>query len=121
MFEHWATFRLFDIHLWLQGPSVAIDTACSSSLVALHFARLSMQHGGCSAGLAAGVNLPMNWPTTAMFAAAGMTAQDGRCTALDAAADGYVRAEACVCIALRCAFPCDCTAYLAVCSCYSIG
>lgn len=86
----------------LQGPSVAIDTACSSSLVAVHFVRQSMQPGGCSAGVAAGVNLPMNWPTTVMFVAAGMTAPDGRCKALDAAADGYVRAEACICIALRC-------------------
>lgn len=86
----------------LQGPSVAIDTACSSSLVAVHFVRQSMQPGGCTAGVAAGVNLPMNWPTTVMFVAAGMTAPDGRCKALDAAADGYVRAEACICIALRC-------------------
>ena len=86
----------------LQGPSVAIDTACSSSLVAVHFVRQSMQPGGCSAGVAAGVNLPMNWPTTVMFVAAGMTAPDGRCKALDAAADGYVRAEACICMALRC-------------------
>ena len=85
-----------------QGPSIAIDTACSSSLVAVHFVRQSMQSGGCSAGVAAGVNLPMNWPTTVMFVAAGMTAPDGRCKALDAAADGYVRAEACICIALRC-------------------
>ena len=27
--------------------------------------------GGCSAGLAAGVNLPMNWPTTAMVCGSG--------------------------------------------------
>lgn len=32
--------------------------------------------------------------TTAMFQRAGMLAPDGRCKALDAAADGYVRAEA---------------------------
>lgn len=31
--------------------------------------------------------------TTAMFQRAGMLAPDGRCKALDAAADGYVRAE----------------------------
>ena len=91
-----------NVEVLLQGPSVAIDTACSSSLVAVHFVRQSMQPGGCSAAVAAGVNLPMNWPTTVMFVAAGMTAPDGRCKALDAAADGYVRAEACICIALRC-------------------
>lgn len=32
--------------------------------------------------------------TTAMFQRAAMLAPDGRCKALDAAADGYVRAEA---------------------------
>lgn len=32
--------------------------------------------------------------TTAMFQKAGMLAPDGRCKTLDAAADGYVRAEA---------------------------
>ena len=43
----------------------------------------------------------MNWETTFMFATAAMTAPDGRCKTLDAAADGYVRAEACVVIKLR--------------------
>ncbi len=38
-----------------------------------------------------------------MFATAAMTAPDGRCKTLDAAADGYVRAEACVVIKLGCA------------------
>jgi acyl transferase domain-containing protein len=32
--------------------------------------------------------------TTAMFQKAGMLAPDGRCKTMDAAADGYVRAEA---------------------------
>ena len=37
-----------------------------------------------------------------MFAGAGMMAADGRCKTLDAAADGYVRGEACVVVKLRC-------------------
>ena len=80
---------------------MTIDTACSSSLVTTHFAITAIAGGGCTAGVSAGVNLPMNWETTFMFAAAAMTAPDGRCKALDAAADGYVRAEACVVVKLR--------------------
>jgi NADPH:quinone reductase-like Zn-dependent oxidoreductase/3-oxoacyl-(acyl-carrier-protein) synthase len=78
----------------LQGPALAVDTACSSSLVAVHSAALSMAAGGCAAAVAAGANLTL-WPDTpAMFKRAGMLAEDGRCKTLDAAADGYVRAEA---------------------------
>lgn len=43
--------------------------------------------------------------TSAMFAAAGMLAADGRCKALDAAADGYTRGEACVTLAVEMAPP----------------
>jgi NADPH:quinone reductase-like Zn-dependent oxidoreductase/3-oxoacyl-(acyl-carrier-protein) synthase len=78
----------------LQGPALAVDTACSSSLVAVHSAALSMAAGNCAAAVAAGANLTL-WPDTpAMFKRAGMLAEDGRCKTLDAAADGYVRAEA---------------------------
>lgn len=42
--------------------------------------------------------------TSIMFAGAGMMSADGRCKTLDAAADGYVRGEACVVIKLRQAF-----------------
>lgn len=36
-----------------------------------------------------------------MFVGAAMTSPDGRCKTLDAAADGYVRAEACAALKLR--------------------
>ena len=84
----------------LKGPSIALDTACSSSLVGTHFTRLAMITQDSDAGLSCGVNLPMNWETSSMFAAAGMLAPDGRCKTLDASADGYVRAEGCVVIRL---------------------
>ena len=92
----------------LKGASVAVDTACSSSLVALHFVWGALGTGdprgsGASAGLACGVNLPMNWETSAMFAAAGMMASDGRCKTLDAGANGYVRSEACVVVRVEAA------------------
>ena len=85
-----------------QGPCISIDTACSSSLVALTYAASALRHDSCGAALAAGVNLPMIAETTAIFAAAGMLAADGRCKVLDASADGYGRAEACVLLSLRC-------------------
>lgn len=59
------------------APAVAIDTACSSSLVGTHFAAGAILGGGASRGLSAGINLPMNWETTAMFAAAGGLGSSG--------------------------------------------
>jgi acyl transferase domain-containing protein len=55
----------------LKGQAVSIDTACSSSLVGTHYVRRAISGGECSRGISAGVTLPMNWETTAMFAAAG--------------------------------------------------
>ena len=78
-----------------------VDTACSSSLVTTHIVVQTLRHESCTAGLSAGVNLPMNWETSSMFVAAAMNSMDGRCKALDASADGYVRSEACVVIKLR--------------------
>ena len=82
------------------GPCVAIDTACSSSLVGLGYVHNAMTTY-CSSGLACGINLPMNWETSSMFMAAGMMAIDGRCKTLDASANGYVRSEASVVVALQ--------------------
>jgi acyl transferase domain-containing protein len=78
----------------LRGPCAAIDTACSSSLAAAHFAAGEMAQGSCRSAVVAGVKLILTPALSAMFAKAGMLAPDGRCKTLDAAADGYVRAEA---------------------------
>ena len=80
----------------MQGPSLSVDTACSSSLVVAHLAATSFLPGGCRRALAAGVNLTVRAETTAVLSKAGMLAVDGRCKTLDAAADGYMRGEACV-------------------------
>lgn len=48
-----------------------------------------------------GVKLMLTQQTTALFAKAGMLAPDGRCKTLDAAADGYVRGEACVVMSMQ--------------------
>jgi 3-oxoacyl-(acyl-carrier-protein) synthase len=82
-------------HLGLQGPSMSVDTACSSSLVASHLGCQALLGGTASNALAGGINMMLLPSTTAMFAKAGMLAADGRCKTIDAAADGYVRAEAC--------------------------
>jgi 3-oxoacyl-(acyl-carrier-protein) synthase len=82
----------------LKGPSLSVDTACSSSLVATALARQSLTQpasaAAASGALVGGINIMLLPSTTAMFQRAGMLAPDGRCKALDAAADGYVRAEA---------------------------
>ncbi len=72
----------------------ALTPAPAAVQVGTHFVATTML-GGCSRwGLTAGVGLILNPEPTAMFQKAGMLAPDGRCKALDAAADGYVRAEA---------------------------
>eukprot|EP00775_Hariotina_reticulata_P007135 gene7135-7350_t len=78
----------------MKGPALSVDTACSSSLVAAHYVTQQMNGGASLAGLAAGVGILLSPEPTSMFQKAGMLAPDGRCKTLDAAADGYVRAEA---------------------------
>jgi len=81
-------------HFGLKGPSIAMETACSSSLVAANAAREAIWTLGASA-LAGGINILINHATTYNTVRAGMLTQDGRCKALDANADGYVRSEGC--------------------------
>jgi acyl transferase domain-containing protein/ubiquinone/menaquinone biosynthesis C-methylase UbiE/acyl carrier protein len=83
------------------GPAVSVDTACSSSLVALHLARRSLIAGECDVALAGGVNLMLSPEVHVNFVRAGMLATDGRCKTFDAAANGYVRGEGCILLALR--------------------
>ena len=93
--------------LALGGPAEAIDTACSSSLVAACRARQwTLDADDASTddprgALAGGVNLTLDVSWSLKCAAARMLAPDGRCKTLDAAADGYVRAEACVTFRIR--------------------
>jgi acyl transferase domain-containing protein len=78
----------------LSGAAITVDTACSSSLVATHEAMNCLVRQQSSAALVGGVNLTLSPDTPAMFTRAGMLSPEGRCKTLDAAADGYVRAEA---------------------------
>merc|ERR1711965_1198976 len=83
----------------LRGEAVSVDTACSASLVGLHLAGqgLRLRGGSC---LNAGVNLTLLGESTRVAQLAGMLSGDARCKTLDAAADGYVRGEACECLVL---------------------
>lgn len=87
--------------LGVTGPAATIDTACSASLVALHMACQALRLGECDAALAGGVNLILTPEMNISFSKGRMMAPDGRCKTFDAAADGYVRAEGGVVLALK--------------------
>ncbi|MFD0723275.1 SDR family NAD(P)-dependent oxidoreductase [Streptomyces globosus] len=77
----------------LKGESESIDTACSSSLVALHRAVRSLRAGESELAIAGGVSLVLSPQTVVAGNQLGVLSPDGRCKALDATADGYVKGE----------------------------
>ncbi|MEM7675288.1 MAG: type I polyketide synthase, partial [Myxococcota bacterium] len=87
--------------LGLHGPSMVVDTACSSSLTCVHLAMQSLRRRECSMALVGGVNLILLPETTVSLQKAKMLAPGGRCRTFDANADGYVRGEGCVVLAIK--------------------
>ncbi|WP_434380751.1 SDR family NAD(P)-dependent oxidoreductase [Melittangium boletus] len=79
--------------LGLRGPSLAVDTACSSSLVAVHLACQSLRSGECDVALAGGANLVLDPSVTHTLVKMQALSPNGRCSAFDARANGFVRGE----------------------------
>jgi acyl transferase domain-containing protein/SAM-dependent methyltransferase/acyl carrier protein len=87
--------------LGLTGPAMVVDTACSSSLVTLHLAAQALRAGECTLALAGGVNLTLGLGTTDALQQLHMLSPRARCSAFDAAADGFVRGEGCGILVLK--------------------
>ena len=81
-----------------QGPTLVIDSACSSGLAALGVAKLALKESKCESAIVAAANVITSPAIHRHFNAAGMLSSDSRCKTFDAAANGYVRSEACVAI-----------------------
>ncbi len=85
----------------LRGPSMSVDTACSSSAVAVHSACQSLRSGESDFALAGGVNIVLAPENFLGLSRYGLFAADGRCKFGDARADGFVRSDGVVLVALK--------------------
>ena len=79
----------------LHGPCFSVDTACSASLVALKQAQMAVV-ANQEPAMVSGVELILSQMNNLAIQRAGMLSPEARCKTLDASADGYVRAEACL-------------------------
>lgn len=87
--------------LGLEGPALPVDAACASSLASVHQAVVGLRHGEVDMALAGGVNLALSRPVSRFMMDVGMLSPTGVCRPFDAAADGYVRGEACGMVVLK--------------------
>ncbi len=87
--------------LGLEGPSIPLELNCASALFAVHQAAAGLRLGEVDMALAAGVNAVLSPDLTAGMAYLGMLSDEGRCSAFDARADGFVRGEGCGVVVLK--------------------
>ena len=87
--------------LGLEGPTMPVSLNCASSLVAIHHAVRGLGQGEVDLALAGGVSTVLSPGVTREMAELGLLSQNGRCSAFDAAADGFVRGEGCGVVVLK--------------------
>ncbi len=87
--------------LGLTGPAVPLDLACASSLAAVHQASAALRQGEVEMALVGGVNAMLSSDVATFMREIGMLSTQGRCSAFDAAADGFVRGEGCGMVVLK--------------------
>ncbi len=87
--------------LGLTGPAVPLDLACASSLAAVHQAAAALRQGEVEMALVGGVNAMLSSDVATFMREIGMLSAQGRCSAFDAAADGFVRGEGCGVVVLK--------------------
>ena len=87
--------------LGLEGPSIPLELNCASALFAVHQAVAGLRIGEVDMALAGGVNAVLSPDLTAGMAYLGMLSAEGRCSAFDARADGFVRGEGCGVLVLK--------------------
>ncbi|KAK9413823.1 hypothetical protein SUNI508_11641 [Seiridium unicorne] len=86
----------------LKGPSITIDTACSGSLVGIDLACRVIQSGEVNAAIVATSNLYLNPEHVMDIRSVGQAhSPTALCHTFDAAADGYVKAEAVSCVIIK--------------------
>jgi amino acid adenylation domain-containing protein len=87
--------------LGLRGPTLTVDTACSSSLVAVHLACRSLRDRECELALVGGASALLYPNAQVYLSQIRALSPRGVCNTFDARADGYVRGEGCVVLALE--------------------